>query len=174
MSAPSCAPWGGLLMVMWRRRCVSRSTCPVQYASNRYSVPSRFASRHVSLRACAGRIVLVSGQDVIAQHKRRFTRNVSYFEPWHYVPVLDRKPGALRNGAPFMGWQLPDAAHRIREHSMTGKGGDREFVDLLLLAQDHGIEVVGMACDLAVEQDTCACLPSSIRSTSWSSRSSRP
>lgn len=76
------------------------------------------------------------------------------FEPWHYVPLLDRKPGALRNGAPFVDWQLPDAMHRIREHYMAGKGGDREFVDLLLLAQDHGIEVVEFACDLAVEQNT--------------------
>lgn len=37
---------------------------------------------------------------------------------------------------------------------MAGKSGDREFVDLLLLAQDHGIEVVEMACELAVEQNT--------------------
>ncbi len=104
--------------------------------------------------AYAGRIVLVSGQDVIAEHRRRFTRNVSYFEPWHYVPLLDRKPGALRNGAPFVDWQLPEAMHQIREHYMAGKGGDREFVDLLLLAQDHGIEVVETACELAVEQNT--------------------
>ncbi len=131
-----------------------RSTCLVQYASNRYSVPSRFAGQHVSLRAYAGRIVLVSGKDVIAEHSRRFTRNVSYFEPWHYVPLLDRKPGALRDGAPFIGWKLPEAMHRIREHYMAGKGGDREFVDLLLLAQDHGIEVVEAACDLAVDQNT--------------------
>ncbi|WP_420855258.1 Mu transposase domain-containing protein [Sulfitobacter dubius] len=123
-------------------------------SSNRYSMPSRFAEQHVSLRAYAGRIVLVSGHDGIAEHKRRFTRNVSYFEPWHYVPLLDRKPGALRNGAPFVDWQLPGAMHRIREHYMVGKGGGREFVDLLLLAQDHGIEVVETACELAVEQST--------------------
>ncbi|MCV6601864.1 MAG: IS21 family transposase, partial [Cohaesibacter sp.] len=131
-----------------------RSTCLVQYDSNRYSVPSRFAGQHVSLRAYAGRIVLVSGKEVITEHKRHFTRNISYFEPWHYVPLLDRKPGALRNGAPFIGWQLPEAMHHIREHYMAGKGGDREFVDLLLLAQDHGIEVVEAACEMAVEQNT--------------------
>jgi hypothetical protein len=79
-----------------------RSTCLVQYDSNRYSVPSRFAGRQVSLRAYAGRIVLVAGQEIIAEHKRQFTRNISYFEPWHYVPLLDRKPGALRDGAPFV------------------------------------------------------------------------
>ena len=60
----------------------------------------------------------------------------------------------LRDGAPFVGWQLPEAMHRIREHYMAGKGGDREFVDLLLLAQDQGIEVVEMACEMAVEQNT--------------------
>lgn len=37
---------------------------------------------------------------------------------------------------------------------MAAKGGDREFVELLLLAQDHGIEVVETACERAVEQNT--------------------
>ena len=131
-----------------------RSTCLVQYASNRYSVPSRFAGQHVSLRAYAGRIVLVSGKEIIAAHKRRFTRNISYFEPWHYVPLLDRKPGALRDGAPFVGWQLPEAMCQIRDHYLAGKGGDRAFVDLLLRAQDHGNDVVETACEMAVEQNT--------------------
>ena len=144
-----------------------RSTCLVQYDSNyyqtgdclqsprgRYSVPARFAGQRVSLRAYAGRVKVGAGQDVIAEHKRHFTRNISYFEPWHYVPLLERKPGALRDGAPFVDWQLPDAMHQIREHYMKGKGGDREFVDLLMLAQDHGNDVVGTACDLAVAQDT--------------------
>jgi transposase len=131
-----------------------RSTCLVQYDSNRYSVPSEHAGRHVSLRAYADRIVVVVRNEVIAEHKRHFTRNISYFEPWHYVPLLDRKPGALRDGAPFVGWELPEAMQQIKDHYMRGCGGDREFVDLLLLALEHGIEVVEMACELAVEQHT--------------------
>ena len=131
-----------------------RSTCLVQYDSNRYSVPARFAGQRVSLRTYAGRIVVVAGRDVIAEHNRRFTRNISYFEPWHYVPLLERKPGALRDGAPFVNWQLPDAMRRIKDHYMKDKGGDREFVDLLMLAQEHGIETVAAACELAVEQNT--------------------
>lgn len=131
-----------------------RSTCLVQYDSNRYSVPSEFAGRHVSLRAYADRIVVVAGNEIIAEHKRHFTRNISYFEPWHYVPLLDRKPGALRDGAPFVGWELPRAMEQIKDHYMRDKGGDRDFVDLLLLALTHGIEVVETACELAVEQRT--------------------
>ena len=65
-----------------------------------------------------------------------------------------RKPGALRDGTPFVDWQLPASMHQIKDHYMRGKGGDRDFVDLLLLAQDHGIEVVETACDLAVAQNT--------------------
>jgi hypothetical protein len=36
------------------------------------------------------------------------------YDPWHYVPVLARKPGALRNGAPFKNWLLPASLERVR------------------------------------------------------------
>jgi transposase len=131
-----------------------RSTCLVQYDSNRYSVPCEYAAHKVSLRAYADRIVVIANDGIVAEHKRYFARNISHFEPWHYVPLLDRKPGALRNGAPFVGWELPKSMEQIKEHYMREKDGDREFVDLLLLALEHGIDVVEMACDLAVEQRT--------------------
>jgi hypothetical protein len=46
-------------------------------------------------------------------------------DPWRYVPVLARKPGALRNGAPFEDWVLPAAMERVRRklagaHSKLG------------------------------------------------------
>jgi transposase len=131
-----------------------RSTCLVQYDSNRYSVPAHYAGCVISLRAYGDRIVLVSGHKVIAEHQRRFTKNVSYFEPWHYVPLLTRKPGALRDGAPFVEWQLPAALNTIKDRYMVSKGGDRDFVELLLLVQEHGIETVSIACELAIEQKT--------------------
>ncbi len=102
----------------------------------------------------ANKIVVVADQQIIAEHKRRFTKNISYFEPWHYVPLLSRKPGALRNGAPFIEWQLPAAMNKIKAHYMDTKGGDRDFVDLLMMACEHGIGTVEIACDLAVEQNT--------------------
>ena len=144
----------------------ARSTCLVQYDSNRYSVPARYAGCHVSLRAYANKIVVVADQQIIAEHKRRFTKNISYFEPWHYVPLLLRKPGALRNGAPFIEWQLPAAMNKIKACYMDTKGGDRDFVELLMPLsamqtspadnepRNTGIETVEIACDLAVEQNT--------------------
>jgi len=148
------APLGQSFDGYVEKRVRVRSTCLVQYDSNRYSVPAKYAGCHVSLRAYADRIVVVAGHEVIAEHKRRFTKNISYFEPWHYVPLLARKPGALRDGAPFVEWQLPVAMNKIKDLYMNTKGGDRDFVELLMQAQQHGMEVVAMACDLAVDQKT--------------------
>ena len=131
-----------------------RSTCLAQYDTNRYSVPAQYAGQHISLRGYADRIVMVRGQEVIAEHKRHFTKNKDYFEPWHYVPLLKQKPGALRDGAPFIDWQLSKAMLFIKDHYLSTRGGDRDFVDLLMLVQDHNIEIVEMACELAVEQKT--------------------
>lgn len=110
------------------------SICLVQYDCNRYSVPSRFVGRHMSRRAYADRIVVTTGREVVAEHQRRFTRNINYFEPWHYFPLFERKPGALRDGAPFKRWESPVAMRKIRDHYMKDSGGDRDFVDLLLQA----------------------------------------
>ena len=53
------------------------------------------------------------------------------YDPWHYVPVLARKPGALRNGAPFKSWTLPGALGRVRQKLKTVADGDRQMVDIL-------------------------------------------
>ena len=48
--------------------------------------------------------------EIVGEHRRCFGRDQTVFDPWHYVPVLARKPGALRNGAPFKDWVLPAGA----------------------------------------------------------------
>jgi hypothetical protein len=53
---------------------------------------------------------------VVGEHPRCFGRGQTVYDPWHYVPVLARKPGALRNGAPFKHWVLPAALERVRPH----------------------------------------------------------
>ena len=130
------------------------STCLVQYDTNRYSVPSAHAGQKVGLRIYADKIKVVAKQNVIAEHRRVYGRHETAFEPWHYVPILKKKPGALRNGAPFVGWQLPEAMVKIKDLYLSQPGGDHEFVDLLLKAQDHGMEVVQKACEMAVGAKT--------------------
>ena len=82
-------------------------TCLVRFDNNRYSVMASAVGRPVDVHAYADRIVIKQDGLVVGEHGRRFGRNQTAYDPWHYVPVLARKPGALRNGAPFKDWPLP-------------------------------------------------------------------
>jgi transposase len=82
-------------------------TCLVRFDNNKYSVVSRAVGRPVEVQAYADRIVIRQDGATVGEHRRRFGRGETIYDPWHYVPVLTRKPGALRNGAPFKDWPLP-------------------------------------------------------------------
>ncbi len=59
------------------------------------------------------------------------------------------KPGALRNGAPFL--EMPDAFQRLQRHLLRSPGGDREMVEILALVLHHDEQVVLMAVTTALE-----------------------
>lgn len=130
------------------------STCMVNYNTNSYSVPCAYASKTVSLRSYADRIVISNGSEVIAEHKRIFARHQKCFSLWHYLPLLQQKPGALRNGAPFKRWDMPKPLAMIWDHYRMQSGGDRDFVELLTLYHEHGADAVEMACELALSHKT--------------------
>jgi hypothetical protein len=73
------------------------------------------------------------------------------FDPWHYVPVLARKPGALRNGAPFKHWVLPRAIEKVRARLRAAADGDRQMVEILAAAMTDGLLAVEAACAEALE-----------------------
>ncbi|QSB03550.1 hypothetical protein JWZ98_03390 [Methylomonas sp. EFPC1] len=90
----------------------------------------------------------------IAEHHRRFGRDHLICDPWHYLPVLEKKPGALRHGAPFQTWDLPVAIKVVRDRILKQDQGDRAFVDLLLMAKglgDNGLDALEVACDLTLQ-----------------------
>jgi transposase len=127
------------------------STCLVVLDRNRYSVPAEFAGRAVSVRNTATDIRVVADGRVIAEHARCFGRDRLICDPWHYLPILVRKPGALRNGVPFREWDLPLSIQRVRDRILKQPKGDRGFVELLLVARDVGLEPLEVACDLVLE-----------------------
>lgn len=127
------------------------TTSLVRYDHNRYSVAAAAAGRTVQLRAYAGRIVVLSEGKVVAEHDRRFGRGHVVFDPWHYLPVLERKPGALRNGMPFKEWELPPSLSEMRRRlEATRKDWDKEFVEILCAVPRHGLEAVEEACTKAL------------------------
>jgi hypothetical protein len=94
---------------------------------------------------------VVAEGKAIATHQRSFLRDQLICNPWHYLPVLEKKPGALRHGAPFQDWDLPGSIQRVRTTLLQQDKGDRAFVELLLLAREAGLDVLETACELALE-----------------------
>jgi hypothetical protein len=131
-------------------------SCLVSFDRNRYSVASKAANRAVSLRAYAARIVVRLDGEVVAEHARVFGRDRIAYDPWHYVPVLERKPGALRNGAPFRDWALPPMLAEVRRRLGRDDTADRQFVELLTAAAEFGLEAVEAACGEAVAGGACS------------------
>jgi len=126
-------------------------TCLVTHDRNRYSVDARAAGRAVLVRTYADRIVVLFEGEVVADHPRSFKRDQFVFDPWHYLPVLLRKPGALRNGAPFKDWALPPGLAKVRAKLQHHHDGDRQFVKVLGRVPEHGIAAVEDACTEALD-----------------------
>lgn len=129
-------------------------TCLVAFDRNRYSVPASFANRPVSVRAYADRVVIVAEGQVVAEHARMFTRGHdrparTVYDWHHYLAVIQRKPGALRNGAPFA--ELPEGFRRLQAVLLKRPGGDREMVEVLSLVLHHDEDAVLCAVELSLE-----------------------
>jgi transposase len=128
-------------------------TCLVRFDNNRYSVSASAIGRPVEIRAYADRIELRQAGRVVGEHRRCFGRDQTVYDPWHYVPVLARKPGALRNGAPFKDWVLPAALERIRRKLAGAVDGDRRMVDILAAVLSDGLPAVEAACGEALREN---------------------
>lgn len=129
------------------------STCLITFEHNRYSVPASFANRVVSLRVYPERLVIVAEAQVVAEHVRVFNRHKSpgqtIYDWRHYLSVAQRKPGSLRNGAPFL--ELPDSFRQLRARLIKRPGGDREMVDILALVLLHDERQVERAVARSLE-----------------------
>jgi hypothetical protein len=121
-------------------------TCLVRFDNNRYSVAACAVGRPVEVHAYAERIVIRQDGHVVGEHPRCFGRGETIYDPWHYVPVLARKPGALRNGAPFKDWVLPGALERVRRKLAASDDGNRQMVTILTAVLHDGLPAVEAAC----------------------------
>jgi len=128
------------------------TTCLVRFDNNRYSVMASAIGRPVEVRAYAERVEIRQDGRTVAEHERAFGRDQTVFDPWHYVPVLARKPGALRNGAPFKDWVLPAALDRVRRKLAGSAGGDRQMVEILTAVLADGLPAVEAACAEALRE----------------------
>ncbi|MEA2788277.1 MAG: hypothetical protein QOG73_683 [Acetobacteraceae bacterium] len=127
-------------------------TCLVRFDNNKYSVNASAVGRPVEIHAYADRIVIRQDGRAVAEHARHHGRGETIYDPWHYVPVLARKPGALRNGAPFKDWVLPASLERVRRKLAGSDDGDRQMVAILATVLTDGLSAVEAACAQAMSE----------------------
>ena len=125
------------------------STCLVSVARNRYSVPCELVNRQVSTRLYPNRVDIADAEQVVASHERLADQGHIRYDWQHYIALVQRKPGALRNGAPFT--DLPAPLQRLRQGLMRREGGDRVMAQVLAAVPTAGLEAVLVAVELVIE-----------------------
>jgi hypothetical protein len=143
---PKLVPYAGRFDGFHAVPAAVSKTCLVRFDNNKYSVAASAVGRPVETHAYADRIVIRQDGRVVDEHRRSFGRGMTIYDPWHYVPVLARKPGALRNGAPFKDWVLPAALERVRRKLAGADDGNRQMVDILAAVLSDGLTAVEAAC----------------------------
>ena len=81
----------------------------VRFQTNDYPVPVAYGHRQVWVHSYVEQVVIGCGTEIIARHRRSYQGEDTVFDPPHYLPLIERKIGALDQAAPLAGWELPDA-----------------------------------------------------------------
>jgi transposase len=130
-----------------RRPARVSSLSLVRYDRNDYSVPTAYGHRPVLVRGFVEEVVIACGTEIIARHPRSYEREDFIFDPLHYLALIEYKIGALDQARPLQGWALPDVFGTFRRllEARMGKGGKREYVQVLRLMETFRLEDVHAA-----------------------------
>jgi hypothetical protein len=139
------------------------STCLVTVARNRYSVPCELAGQMVSTRLYPASVVVADDGSWPPRAAER--RGPDQYDWQHYIPLLQSKPGALRNGAPFA--DMPEPLQQLRRALLRDPGGDRVMAQVLAIVPTAGLDAVLVAVELALETGPAGGSASSTSSTCW-------
>jgi len=124
----------------------------VRYKTNDYSVPVAYGHRDVGIRGYVDRVVIGCGGEIIARHPRCYGREDMVFDPVHYLPLIEKKIGALDQAAPLADWDLPAEFQTLRRlmEARLLKAGRREYVQVLRLLETFDLADLHVAVKTAL------------------------
>ena len=125
------------------------ATSLIHFQRNRYSVPCEWVNSVVSLRAYPEFLRVVSVHGDVVDLPRSFERDQTFYDWQHYISLIERKPGALRNGAPFK--TMPEPLQELQRQLLKNPGGDRVMAQVLSTVPLHGLDSVLAAIQIALQ-----------------------
>lgn len=127
----------------------------VRFDTNDYSVPVRYAHRKLIVVATVDEVRMVYEDQLVAKHPRSWQREQTFFEPIHYLALLERKPGGFDYARPLEEWSLPScfALLRRRLESDDWRHGTRSFIRVLRLLEKFSLPQLSEAVEYALDID---------------------
>ncbi|MEA3346719.1 MAG: hypothetical protein U9Q21_01355 [Candidatus Auribacterota bacterium] len=126
--------------------------CTVFFDKNEYSVPDDYVGKIMQVKGYADEVVISHKGEHIATHKRSFGEKQKILNPLHYLGILSRKPGALRDGRPFKNWQLPEVFNGYRKLlNRKYQNGDTYYAKTLVLLKNWPLKEVTDAVKKAMK-----------------------
>jgi hypothetical protein len=121
----------------------------VRFHSNDYSIPTRYAHQSVLVKGYVDRVEIYKHRQLIACHRRCWDTEQMILDPVHYLELLERKPGAVDYGRPFVGWELPECFQVLRARLERERHGDGtwEYIQVLRLMETHSLGEVTRAIE---------------------------
>lgn len=132
--------------------CRVNSLSLVRFAGNDYSLPVRYGHHEVTVKGYWDRVDICRGPELLARHRRQWGKGETSYDPLHYLPLLERKPGALDHGLPLQGLDLPECFDVLRRRLEADRGhaGTKEYIKVLQLLEKHRIGRVTAAIERAL------------------------
>jgi transposase len=137
-----------------RHPTMANSESLVRFEGNDYSVPVRCGHHPVVVKCYADHVDIICENKPVATHKRLWGKEGVSYDPVHYLPLLERKPGALDHARPLADWHLPACFGELRQRLETERNGagTREYIRVLRLLEVHSQAALTHAVEQGLRQ----------------------
>ena len=126
--------------------------CRIVLDTNRYSVPSRYASQQLTLHAFPDRLCLYHAHQLVATHPRSYERHRDFEDPDHVKELLDQRRRA--RDAKWLHTFYAISPHSEHYHQQLTARHLNERIHInkiVALTEIHGTEKVALAMQDAIQ-----------------------
>ena len=125
----------------------------VRFNSNDYSVPIAHAHHELIVKGYLSQVEIFTKEGKqIAIHARLWGKESVSYTPVHYLPLLERKPGALDYAKPLFDFALPECFDTLRRklEAQKGHAGTKDYIKALRLIEKYSVTRVTKAIEKAL------------------------